>query len=641
MNTESEPEPAEESDLEVVDPPAESTCPRCDRTLPPDSPSQLCPYCLLSADTCEPTADWSGRLSQQFQPPTTEELQPFFEMLEVGPLLGHGGMGAVYRAHQHSLGRDVALKILLPEVAAADGFTERFLREARALARLGHPNVVAVFDHGTAGPYAYLVMELVEGINLRELMAGEKLPVEDALRIVPQLCDALQFAHARGVVHRDIKPENILIEDSGHVKITDFGLAKLGESDDQYGRTATRQVMGTVHYMAPEQIERPREVDHRADLYSLGVVFYELLTGELPLGRFCPPSEKAGSSRQVDRVVLKSLEKEPNRRYASADEVRSDLDRNTHSPAGHARAAADAVDQRFRQAGRAMRSAATGLPASWVTVAVTVATVSFYMFSLFGLMIASNSRDPIGPFLSVVGAIWLCAFFLARSYESVPLPRFFEPAGKPIALIGQFPSWAYGRLVEGAKSIDGLRMPWMIGGQVAFVVALGFLFCVFSNEEEMIVGALIAAPIAWALTRLALPSDESPQTPSAKFLTYPPILLTLVPVLVVVLAWPAFAWLALIIRNPPEWFALTTGIDKGIDEARLAGSFRMVKAQLFGAIAIESGWLSFWTFCIAFFPEAARSVMRPILDQWSGKGRWFFFALCLLVFAISSLVWSL
>jgi serine/threonine protein kinase len=183
------------------------------------------------------------------------------------------------------LDRTVALKILPPEVGSDPAFAERFTREAQALAKLTHPNIVMVFDFGETNGYYYFVMEYVDGINLRQSLQLGHVSAEEALAIIPQICDALQYAHDEGIVHRDIKPENVLLDRRGRVKIADFGLAKLvGATQSGLSLTGTQQVMGTPHYMAPEQMERPATVDHRADIYSLGVVFYELLTGELPLG---------------------------------------------------------------------------------------------------------------------------------------------------------------------------------------------------------------------------------------------------------------------------------------------------------------------------------------------------------------------
>jgi hypothetical protein len=170
-------------------------------------------------------------------------------------------------------------------------------------------------------------MEYVDGPNLRQVQRTGRLAPEQALRIVPEICEALQFAHDRGVVHRDIKPENVLLDRDGHVKITDFGIAKMiGPDAETVALTGGVDVIGTPHYMAPEQIERPLDVDHRADIYSLGVVFYELLTGELPLGRFEAPSQRVQVDVRLDDVVLRALEKEPARRYQQVSEVKTRVD---------------------------------------------------------------------------------------------------------------------------------------------------------------------------------------------------------------------------------------------------------------------------------------------------------------------------
>jgi serine/threonine protein kinase len=237
-------------------------------------------------------------------------------------------MGAVYKARQRGLDRIVALKILPPEVGRDPTFAERFGREARALGRLNHPHIVTVHDQGRTadGQYYFFIMEYVDGVNLRHALKASSVAPQEALAIVGQICDALQYAHDAGVVHRDIKPENVLLDRRGQVKIADFGLAKLLGNDADASLTHTHQVMGTLRYMAPEQMEGTHHVDHRADIYSLGVLFYELLTGELPIGRFAPPSKKVHIDVRLDEVVLRALEKEPELRYQQVSEVKTSME---------------------------------------------------------------------------------------------------------------------------------------------------------------------------------------------------------------------------------------------------------------------------------------------------------------------------
>ena len=245
-----------------------------------------------------------------------------YELMES---LGRGGMGAVFRARQVKLDRQVAIKVLLPPPGEVEGWSERFQREAQALARLVHPGIVSVHDFGQVEDLAWIVMELVDGADLRQMLADGRLPQAEALAIVPALCEALQYAHDQGVVHRDIKPENVLFDRFGGVKLVDFGLAKLSGDAGSLQLTRTHQAMGTPRYMAPEQLERPREVDHRADLFSLGVIFYEMLTGHVPAGVVEPPSRVAGVDAGIDDVVLSALEREPGRRPQSAADIERQL----------------------------------------------------------------------------------------------------------------------------------------------------------------------------------------------------------------------------------------------------------------------------------------------------------------------------
>lgn len=271
-----------------------------------------------------------------FEPPTVGRLSELFPALEIIELLGAGGMGAVYKARQEGLDRVVALKILPEELAHDVKFALRFTREARTLAKLNHPNIVSVYEFGKVQDTFYFLMEFVDGPTLREVVSGGQLSPQHALAIVPHLCDALQFAHDKGVIHRDIKPENILMAKDGSVKIADFGLSRiLGSENQPTVLTGTHQIMGTPRYMAPEQLEGAHGVDHRADIYSLGVVFYEMLTGELPIGRFAAPSQKVQIDVRLDEVVLRTLEKEPQRRYQHASQIKSDMQSiaSTNNPA--------------------------------------------------------------------------------------------------------------------------------------------------------------------------------------------------------------------------------------------------------------------------------------------------------------------
>ncbi|MCI0537500.1 MAG: protein kinase [Verrucomicrobiales bacterium] len=261
------------------------------------------------------------------QPPLTPaELAPHFSQLEILECLGRGGMGVVYKARQKSLNRGVALKLLAPERVTDVKFAERFTREAQALAQLNHPHIVTIHDFGQAGGFYFLLMEFVDGVNLRQLLRSRKLTPEEALAIVPPLCDALQYAHDHGIVHRDIKPENLLLDREGRVKIADFGIAKmLGAEPAATGITDTQPV-GTPQYMAPEQKTAPHTADNRADLYSLGVVFYEMLTGELPGAKLQPPSRKVQVDVRLDEIVLRALEKSPELRFATATQFRAEVE---------------------------------------------------------------------------------------------------------------------------------------------------------------------------------------------------------------------------------------------------------------------------------------------------------------------------
>ncbi len=277
------------------------------------------------------------------QPPLPpEEIAPHFPQLEILECLGRGGMGVVYKARQTILNRLVALKLLAPERAHDAKFAGRFTREAQALAALNHPSIVTIYDFGQAGGFYFLLMEFVDGANLRQLLRARKFTPEEALAIVSPLCDALQFAHERGIVHRDIKPENLLLDRAGRVKVADFGIAKMlgatnGEKEDETAapESATQNAVGTPGYSAPEQKSDPQRVDSRADIYSLGVVFYEMLTGELPGKLIEAPSKKVQIDVRLDEIVLRALEKNPELRYQRAGEIKTRMETIASSTSAH------------------------------------------------------------------------------------------------------------------------------------------------------------------------------------------------------------------------------------------------------------------------------------------------------------------
>ena len=271
----------------------------------------------------------SNPRSGAWQPPSPEELQCDFPQHEIRGILGRGGMGAVYKGWQKSLERHVAIKILPPGFDdGVSDFTERFKREAKAMAQLKHPGIVAVYDAGTTpGGLLYFIMECIEGTDVQKLVSERgRIEVGEALRITDHVCNALGYAHAHGVIHRDIKPSNIMIEADGDVKVADFGLAKSTDAGTTM-LTMSNVAMGTPDFMAPEAMVGAANADHRADIYAVGVMLYQMLTGRLPRGKYDPPSRIVpGLDTRLDRIVDRTLQPKPESRYASAREMSAALE---------------------------------------------------------------------------------------------------------------------------------------------------------------------------------------------------------------------------------------------------------------------------------------------------------------------------
>lgn len=263
---------------------------------------------------------------------------------EIKKKIGAGGMANVYMAKDHKLGRFVAIKVLKEEYSSDETFVRKFDIEAQAVAGLIHPNIINVYDVGSEGKIRYIVMELADGMTLKEYIRGEKkLAAEDAVDISIQIAEAIQCAHDHQIIHRDIKPQNILISSHGAVKVTDFGIAKAVNSN-----TMTSTAIGSVHYLAPEQA-RGGYADSRGDIYALGITMYEMVTGRVPFdhengvtialmhlqNEVIPPREMNNEIPQsLDKIILKCLAKKPEERYQTANELIEDLKKVFQDPDG-------------------------------------------------------------------------------------------------------------------------------------------------------------------------------------------------------------------------------------------------------------------------------------------------------------------
>jgi len=263
-----------------------------------------------------------------------------YEILEV---LGTGGMAVVYKARCHRLNRLVAIKILKDDFTQDEEFRRRFHAESQAVAMLSHPNIVSVYDVSTSGGADYIVMELIDGITLKQYMEKKGvLNWKETLHFAIQIGKALEHAHSRGIVHRDIKPHNVMVLKNGSVKVTDFGIARVMSKSN----TLTKEALGSVHYISPEQAKGGR-VDSRSDIYSLGVVMYEMMTGRPPYdgeapvsvaiqhinGKAVMPSVlNPNIPGGLEQIIMKAMAREPGKRFETAAAMLFDMDEFRKDP---------------------------------------------------------------------------------------------------------------------------------------------------------------------------------------------------------------------------------------------------------------------------------------------------------------------
>lgn len=346
--------------------------------------------------------------------PDIEDIQKeFAPQYLIRELLGAGGMGAVYRANQVALDRRIAIKVLPPSLWSEDvGYAARFNNEARAMARLNHPGIIGVYDCGqTPGGLLYMLLEFVDGVDVSRMIQeqGRLLP-EHAVSITSHACDALGYAHGKGIIHRDIKPSNIMVDSSGIVKVADFGLAKLTAQSAGHTLTVTGGLLGTLDYMAPESLTLGAQVDHRADIYALGVTLYEMLTGRRPRGIFKMPSELVeGLDPRLDNIVQTALREDPALRYQSTMDMRVALDALHSAPIPPPAAAAGgiagpALPTGVRPVRRLPARTVAALPRrkpgtgglKWALAATALAVGCFYFFR-YGDQAFPKSANPAVP----------------------------------------------------------------------------------------------------------------------------------------------------------------------------------------------------------------------------------------------------
>ncbi len=401
-------------------------CPACGQpvTVPKGREAVACPHCKAAfapeglQTTAGPKPTRAPKSHGDPQDPLVGTTLGRWRLVR---RIGQGGMGTVYEARDERGARRAALKVLSADLASDPSFRKRFHREARVLGELSHPHVVEVIDRGEEDGQLFFAMEYVRGENLRRRMEQGPLAPDEAVRITGEIASALAYAHARGVIHRDLKPENVLLDEEGRVHLADFGLSRLVQDKSRPETTLltrTDVILGTYEYMAPEQRLGDKDLDGRADVFALGVMLYEMLTGQLPHGRFEPPSHVRSSvPSSVNEVVNRALARERDARYASADAMKQALNeawsqrrrRGRAKPAVARKAprpaTRDLTDEEIRALKPALRH---------VDIAVAIDRVLGVVLLLVSLGIVSHRTiddliwlQPVGGVLLLIGSILL------------------------------------------------------------------------------------------------------------------------------------------------------------------------------------------------------------------------------------------
>ena len=355
---------------------------RCDVSLFVDGSLARCGHCGVRFEVHrEKSAPPSPPRATPAAPPPDAPPEPPLPKLEgfaVLARIGQGGMGEVFRCARESDRLPVAVKILTPQMAAVPDYVRRFGREAAAMAQLDHPGIVRLVGRGRAGPHVYIAMELIDGESLRAWAHRNRPTARQLAVLLSQVAHALAYAHARAVVHRDLKPDNVLVTQDLRTKVLDFGLAGLHAEGAQC-LTQSNVAMGTANYMAPEQRKDAKRADHRADLYSFGVMMYELLTGELPVGRFAPPSRLVQNlDPRWDNLIERCLEPDPRARPHSALEL------------AHALEALAGIARTLQLAPRTRKNARKSAVWSWLGLGTAVAV----MLGVAGLRVSQDHKSP-------------------------------------------------------------------------------------------------------------------------------------------------------------------------------------------------------------------------------------------------------